>query len=151
MCRWDHVRLIYDLPNGTTIIQKIVASSIFPVTEILPIEDHKLNSTFLNIAFASQNLLKPTSGQTNSDTNWRIREGDQRGKCEWEPIKIPRGNLTYILNRTQRASFLTQPWPHSYWEVVGHRNRVSYQNHSQNPKRCKQSYVRDFRKPKSNQ
>jgi hypothetical protein len=49
--------------------QKIVASSVFPVIEILAIEDHKLNGTYLHVAFVSQSLLKPTSDQTGSDTN----------------------------------------------------------------------------------
>jgi hypothetical protein len=44
-------------------------SSVFPVTEILTIEDHKLNSTFLHVVFGSQSLLKSTSDQTSSDTN----------------------------------------------------------------------------------
>ena len=68
-CVGDHVRLLYDLPNGVTLAQKIVASSIFSVTEILVIEDHRLDSTFLQVAFRSQSLLKPTGDQTGSDTN----------------------------------------------------------------------------------
>jgi hypothetical protein len=56
-------------PKFVTLAQKIVASSVFPVTEILAIEDHKLNSTFLHVVFRSQSLLKPTSDQTGSDTN----------------------------------------------------------------------------------
>jgi hypothetical protein len=68
-CIGDHVRLLDDLSNGTTLAQKIVASLVFPVTKILAIEDHKLNNTFLHVAFRSQNLLKPTSDQTGSDTN----------------------------------------------------------------------------------
>jgi hypothetical protein len=67
--RWDHVCLLYDLPNGMTLAKKIVASSVFPLNEILAIEDHKLDSTFLHVVFESQSLLKPTSGQTTSDTN----------------------------------------------------------------------------------
>jgi hypothetical protein len=59
-CVGDHVRLLDDLPNSATLAQKIVASLIFPVTKILNIEDHKLNSTFLYVAFGSQSLLKPT-------------------------------------------------------------------------------------------
>jgi hypothetical protein len=66
---WDRVRLLHDLPNSTTLAQKIVASSVFPVTEILAIKDHKLNSTFLYVAFGSQSLLKSTSDQIGSDTN----------------------------------------------------------------------------------
>jgi hypothetical protein len=58
-----------DLPNGATLAQKIVASLIFSVTEILAIKDHKLNIIFLHTAFMSQSLLKPTSDQTDSDTN----------------------------------------------------------------------------------
>jgi hypothetical protein len=60
---------MYDLPNGTTLAQKIVASSVLPITEILVIEDHELDNTFLNVAFGSQSLLKPTSDQTGSDSN----------------------------------------------------------------------------------
>jgi hypothetical protein len=58
-----------DLSNGATLAQKIVVSSVFPVTEILTIENHKLNNTFLHVAFRSQSLLKPTGDQTGSDTN----------------------------------------------------------------------------------
>jgi hypothetical protein len=58
-----------DLPNGATLTQKIVASSVFPVIEIIVIEDHKLNNTFLHVAFRSQSMLKSTGDQTGSDTN----------------------------------------------------------------------------------
>jgi hypothetical protein len=68
-CVGDHVRLLNDLPNGTTLAKEIVASSVFPVTEILAIKDHKLDNTFLHVAFRSQSLLKPTGDQTGSDTN----------------------------------------------------------------------------------
>jgi hypothetical protein len=68
-CIGDHVRLIHNLLNGATLAQKIVASLVFSVTEILAIEDHKLHSTFLHVAFGSQSLLKLTSDQTDSDTN----------------------------------------------------------------------------------
>jgi hypothetical protein len=68
-CSRDHIRLQDDLPNGTTLAQEIVASSFFPVTEILAIENDKLHNTFLHVAFGSQSLLKPTSDQTGSDTN----------------------------------------------------------------------------------
>jgi hypothetical protein len=67
--RWDYVRLLHNLPNSMTLTQKIIASSVFPVTEILTIEDHKLNNTFLHVTFGSQSLLKTTSDQTGSDTN----------------------------------------------------------------------------------
>jgi hypothetical protein len=65
----DHIRLLYDLPNGAILAQKIVVSSVFPVTEILAIEYHKLNNTFLHVAFRSQSPLKSTGDQTSSDTN----------------------------------------------------------------------------------
>jgi hypothetical protein len=68
-CSRDHVRLLDDLPNDTTLSQEIVASSVFPLTEILAIENDKLHSNFLHVAFRSQSLLKPTSDQTGSDTN----------------------------------------------------------------------------------
>jgi hypothetical protein len=41
-CIGDHVRLLDDLSNGMTLAHMIVASSVFPVTEILAMEDHKL-------------------------------------------------------------------------------------------------------------
>jgi hypothetical protein len=68
-CIGDHIHLLDDLPNGVTLAQKIVASLVFSVTEILAIEDHKLNNTFLHVAFGSQSLLKPTGDQISSDTN----------------------------------------------------------------------------------
>jgi hypothetical protein len=52
-CIGDHVRLLDDLPNDAALTQKIVVSLIFPVTEILVIKDHKVNSTFLHAAFRS--------------------------------------------------------------------------------------------------
>jgi heme A synthase len=67
--RQDHIRLLYDLPNGMTLAHKIVASLVFLVIEILAIKDNKLNSTFLYVAFRLQSLFKPTSDQTSSDTN----------------------------------------------------------------------------------
>jgi hypothetical protein len=84
MCRvvehcGDHVRLMYDLPDSTSLTQKIVTSLILPITEILIIEDHKFNNIFLHVAFGSQSLLKPTSDQIGFDTNLRTREVDQRG------------------------------------------------------------------------
>jgi hypothetical protein len=68
-CSRDHVHLLNDLPNGATLAQKIVVSSVLSITEILAIENDKLNSTFLHVAFGSQSLLKPTGDQTDSDTN----------------------------------------------------------------------------------
>jgi hypothetical protein len=68
-CSWNHVCLLDDLPNGTTLVQEIVASSVFSVTEILAIENHYLYCTFLHGVFRSQILLKPTGEQTGSDTN----------------------------------------------------------------------------------
>jgi hypothetical protein len=76
---WDHVRLMYNLSNSTTLAQKIAVGSVFSVTEILTIKYHKLNITFLHVAFGSQSLLKPISDQTTSDTDWSTGEGDQGG------------------------------------------------------------------------
>jgi hypothetical protein len=68
-CIQDHVRLLDDLPNSTTLVQEIVASLVFPVIEIITIEDDKLDSTFLYVAFRLQSLLKPSTDQTSFDTN----------------------------------------------------------------------------------
>jgi protein-arginine kinase len=67
--RRDHVCLMYDLSNGTTLTQKIVVSLILPITEILTIKDYRFYDIFLHTAFESQSLLKSTSDQTCSDTN----------------------------------------------------------------------------------
>jgi L-rhamnose isomerase len=68
-CIGDHVCLLNDLPNGAALAQEIVAGSILPITEILSIEDHMLNITFLHVAFKLQSLLKSIGDQTGSDTN----------------------------------------------------------------------------------
>jgi hypothetical protein len=68
-CIGDHVRLLDDLPNGETLAQEIVVGSVLTITEILAIENNKLHSSFLHVAFGSESLLKPTSDQTGSDTN----------------------------------------------------------------------------------
>jgi hypothetical protein len=52
-CHRDHVHLLHDLPDGMTLVQKIVVSSVFPVTNIIAIEDHKFHGTFLHVAFGS--------------------------------------------------------------------------------------------------
>jgi hypothetical protein len=59
--RRDHVHLLYNLPNDTTLDKKILTSSVFLVTEILVIEDRNLHSTFFYVAFGLQMLLKSTS------------------------------------------------------------------------------------------
>jgi hypothetical protein len=91
-CIGDHICLLDDLPNGATLAQEIVAGSILSIIKILAIKNDKLYSTFLHVAFGSQSLLKSTSDQTDSDTNWRTEEGDQM-RGEWEPIKIPHINF----------------------------------------------------------
>jgi hypothetical protein len=65
----DHVRLLDDLLNDAALAQEIVVGSVIPITEILAIEDHKLNSIFLHVASGSQSLLKSTGDQISSDTN----------------------------------------------------------------------------------
>jgi hypothetical protein len=87
-CRGDQVHLLYNLSDSTSLTQKIVVSSVLPITEILAIEDHKLRCTFLHVAFRSQSPLKPTSDQIDSDTDGRTEGGDRRGGGEWEPNQI---------------------------------------------------------------
>jgi hypothetical protein len=58
-----------DLPNGAALAQEIVTGSVLSITEILTIENDKLHSTFLHVAFGSQSLLKPTGDQTGFDSN----------------------------------------------------------------------------------
>jgi hypothetical protein len=86
--RGDHIHLLYDFPDSMSLIQKIVASSVLPITEILAIKDHKLYGTFLHVTFRSQSLLKPTCDETGSDTNRRSEGGDQRGAVNGSQIKF---------------------------------------------------------------
>jgi hypothetical protein len=60
---------MYDVPDGTSLTQKIVAGSVLSITEILAIEEHKFDSNFLYVAFGSQRLLKTTGDQTSFDNN----------------------------------------------------------------------------------
>jgi hypothetical protein len=48
----------------------------------------------------------------------RGREG------EWEPIKIPRRNLSYIPESTRYPSLLARPRPASYRQANGPRNQL---------------------------
>jgi hypothetical protein len=68
-CIGDHVRLLYDFPNGAALAQEIVTDLVFSITEILVIEDHKFNITFLHITFGLQSMLKSNADQIGSDTN----------------------------------------------------------------------------------
>jgi hypothetical protein len=67
-CR-DHISFLNSLLDGTILTQEIVVSLVFPVTEILAIENHKLYDTLLDVAFGSQSLLRTMSDITGSDTN----------------------------------------------------------------------------------
>jgi phosphatidate phosphatase PAH1 len=60
---------MYDLPDGTSLTQKVVVSLVLAITKVLTIEDHKLHCTFHHVTFGSQSLLEPSSDQTGSDTN----------------------------------------------------------------------------------
>jgi hypothetical protein len=50
----------------------------------------------------------------------RWPEGD-----EWESIKIPQRNSTYVLNLTQGVILLTRSRPHNYRQAISPQNRVS--------------------------
>jgi hypothetical protein len=58
---------------------EIVVSLVFPITEILAIEDNELHDTFIHVTFESQSRLRTMSYLTRSDTNWRIEEGTRGG------------------------------------------------------------------------
>jgi hypothetical protein len=94
-CSRDHVRLLDDLSNGTTLAQEIVASSTFPVTKILTIENDKLHNTFLHVAFGSQSLLK-----------------QQVIKLALIPIEGPEKAIRGGVNGNQ-SKFLIGTWPMS--------------------------------------
>jgi hypothetical protein len=57
------------LAISMTLTQEIVATSVFLITEILTIENHKLDGNFFDVAFRSQSLLRTTNDPTSSDTN----------------------------------------------------------------------------------
>jgi inner membrane protein involved in colicin E2 resistance len=43
---WDHVRLLDDLPDGTSLPQKIVASLVLPITKFLPLKITSFTTPF---------------------------------------------------------------------------------------------------------
>jgi hypothetical protein len=51
----------------------------------------------------------------------RISRSDE---SEYEPIKIPQGNLGYILKSIRRVSLLARPRPHSYEEAISPQNQL---------------------------
>jgi hypothetical protein len=65
-----------------------------------------------------------------------VSEGPEKATRggEWEPIKIPLGNLAYIPKSIRRPSLLSRSRPHSYSKAVGPRNRA--RNHSGITERC---------------
>jgi hypothetical protein len=63
------VCFLYDLSNGMTLTQQIVASPVFLITKILVIEDNELHGTFLHVTFRSQSRLRTTSDLICSNTN----------------------------------------------------------------------------------
>jgi hypothetical protein len=65
----DDVCFLYNLPNGMALAHEIVVSLVFPITEILAIEDNELHDTFIHITFESQSRLRTMSYLTRSDTN----------------------------------------------------------------------------------
>jgi hypothetical protein len=67
MCCQDPVHFLYDLPNGTILAKKIVVSLVLSIIEIIVIENHKLDGTFLHVTFRSQIMLRITSDLTNSE------------------------------------------------------------------------------------
>jgi hypothetical protein len=50
----------------------------------------------------------------NEDLNMKDQRGRPEGGGEWEPIKISRKNLAYILESTRDPSLLTRLRPPSY-------------------------------------
>jgi hypothetical protein len=75
--------------------QEIDASPIFPITEIVIIKNHKLDDTFLHVAFVSHGQLRTMSDLTCSDTNWRIEEAT-RGGLNGSLIKFFHMNPAYV-------------------------------------------------------
>jgi hypothetical protein len=66
-CCQDHISFLNNLLDRTPLAKEIIVSSIFPVTEILVIENHKLDDIFLHVTFELQSLLRTTSDLTDSD------------------------------------------------------------------------------------
>jgi hypothetical protein len=86
-CIGDHVRLLDDLPNGVALAQEIVAGSVLLVTEILAIEDDKLNSTFVHVAFGSQSMLEPNGSQSKFlSGSWPISQDRPDPKIDPTPF-----------------------------------------------------------------
>jgi hypothetical protein len=104
-----------------------------PITKLLKKGNKYVWSEACDEAFKHLKKLLTTSPVlTQPDTvkdQRRWPKGD-----EWEPIKIPRRNLAYILKSTRRPSLLTRSRPHNYTKAIGLQNRV--REHNGNIKRC---------------
>jgi hypothetical protein len=64
---------------------------------------------------------------------------------EWEPIKIPLRNVTYIPQSTRHLFLLTRPRSPTYRKAISHRNWVrKTRNTTEDDNQCKQGRVRDY-------
>jgi hypothetical protein len=64
------------------------------------------------------------------------------GGGEWEPIKIPQVNLSYIPKSIRCPSLLTRSRSHSYRKAIGPQNRVRKpRNIAEDNNQCKQTHV----------
>jgi hypothetical protein len=98
-----------NLLDGMTLTQEVVTSSVFPITEILAIENHKLYITFLHVTFGSQSLLRTRSDLTSSDTNWMTEGGDwSGGGGKQEPNQILLQELDYVPSSIPKVKMLQE-------------------------------------------
>jgi hypothetical protein len=87
---------------------------IFPIAEILAIEDNELHGTFLHVAFESQSPLRTTSDLTISDSNWRTEGGDRSGgDGEQELNQILLQELDYVPSSNPKAKTLQKGDEHT--------------------------------------
>jgi hypothetical protein len=88
---------------------------------------------------ASRNRAPESSASLLKDRRRRSEVG------EWELIKIPRGNLIYVTEQTQRASHQARSTPYSYRKANYPQNRVKdLENIGEDNNRCKQNHVQDY-------
>jgi hypothetical protein len=91
----------------------------------------------------SSHRLPPQSSPSSA-----CSEGSEKttrgGGGEWESIKIPRENLTYVLESTRRASLPTRSRPRSYWKATSPQNWVrNTEITAEDKTRCMERYERN--------
>jgi hypothetical protein len=136
------IRIIIIVSDFDTLLLFLLNISLIELDEFLTFSVY--HRVVLITIFVANYTLDMWLPCIKEDTSYILKDRRRRPEGgEWESIKILHWNLAYILNQTRRLSLITRPGPHTYWTVIGHRNRV--RKRSENTNQSQQDYVWDRR------